>query len=210
MINIASFIHRYYEPHRKYHDIRHIQWMLMEFHGVMHLSVNPVDVEAAIWFHDAIYEPLAHDNEERCVELARKCLGNEMTPEIERLIMLTKHNTIPEPGDIDGGIMVDCDLSILGADQVMYDAYERGIREEYRMVPEDKYREGRLKVLNSFLSRKQIYCTHPFINRYEESARHNLMKSCKRLQQNGLDALAAAIEKARGGPAPGPMMQAFA
>lgn len=206
-----TLIDYYYQPHRKYHDIRHIQWMLMEFGSMRPLCRRPDDVETAIWFHDAVYDPMAKDNEEQSVALARDFLGKGMTSEIERLIMLTKHDKIPAADDIDGQVIVDCDLAILGTEKPLYDAYEQGIRQEYRLVPDDKYREGRTKVLTSFFSRKPgIYCTDSFISRYEARAKLNISQACRRLNENGLDALARAIEKARGGPAPPPMMRAFA
>src|SRR5262245_66185655 len=47
---------RYAEPHRYYHTSRHIAECLAEVDHVRHLARDPVAVELALWFHDAIYE----------------------------------------------------------------------------------------------------------------------------------------------------------
>ncbi len=55
----------YSQPHRYYHNLHHIAECLAEFDSVRHLASQPVAVELAIWFHDAIYDTRAQDNEER-------------------------------------------------------------------------------------------------------------------------------------------------
>ncbi|MDB5813822.1 MAG: hypothetical protein JWN23_939 [Rhodocyclales bacterium] len=61
---------RYAEPHRHYHTQQHIDALLAE----LHITPVPVHkhevVEAAIWYHDAIYDTRKHDNEARSAELA--------------------------------------------------------------------------------------------------------------------------------------------
>lgn len=148
--------------------------MLVEFEFVRNLAVGPDRLELAIWFHDAVYQPLANDNEEQSAALARKMLGNAMSEEVVRLIMLTKHSSLPMIEDIDGRIIVDCDLAILGAQKELFEAFELGIRKEYRSVPQDAYVHGRKKILNSFLARPRIYSIPYFVEKYEEQARRNL------------------------------------
>ncbi|MBU3948739.1 MAG: hypothetical protein KJ882_00505 [Proteobacteria bacterium] len=53
----------YSEPHRYYHTEVHINDCLSELDSVINLTENAVEVETAIWFHDAIYRPYAFDNE---------------------------------------------------------------------------------------------------------------------------------------------------
>src|SRR6188508_2389895 len=66
---------RYTEPHRHYHNPRHISECLAEYDSSRHLAVQPVAVELAIWFHDAIYDTHAADNEEQSAWLADQCLA---------------------------------------------------------------------------------------------------------------------------------------
>ena len=49
----------YSEPHRHYHNDRHIAACLKEFDEVKHLIGKPEIVELALWFHDAIVADLA-------------------------------------------------------------------------------------------------------------------------------------------------------
>ena len=64
----------YSELHRHYHNQNHIANCLAEFDRVKSFVDNPPAVELAIWFHDAVYDPRAGDNEERSAELAKDWL----------------------------------------------------------------------------------------------------------------------------------------
>ena len=70
-------------------------------------------------------------------------------------------------------MLVDIDLSILGADKVSFAEYECNIRKEYRWVEALHYRIERKKVLQNFLVQR-IYQTDYFYKRKERQARKNL------------------------------------
>src|SRR6478609_6115457 len=96
-------------------------------------------LEFGIWFHDAIYDPTASDNEEKSADLAARCLaGGQLDPlfsdRVQQLILVTKTHD-PEPGT-DLALMVDIDLAILGSSWGRFAEYERAIRQEYTWVPE--------------------------------------------------------------------------
>ena len=58
-------LERYSEPGRHYHDARHVLACLQaldRYPGRIH---NSNAIELAIWYHDAIYDPRASDNEAR-------------------------------------------------------------------------------------------------------------------------------------------------
>ncbi len=69
-----GLVSRYSEPQRHYHNLAHIAECLVEFDSARELAKGPVPVELAIWFHDAIYDPNAADNEERSAELAKQSI----------------------------------------------------------------------------------------------------------------------------------------
>lgn len=107
----------YSEPHRTYHTAEDILHCLEEFDHVRDLARWPNEVEMALWFHDAIYDTHASDNEEKSADwVQRVLLLNKCPPEIvtriRDLIMATKH-TMP-PIENDAQLVADIDLSSLG------------------------------------------------------------------------------------------------
>ena len=175
----------YTEPHRHYHTWFHIAECLREFDAASNLAVRPVAVELAIWFHDAIYEPRAPDNEERSAELATKCmsetaLAHDLANPVAQLILATKHH-VPSP-DPDAAFLLDVDLSILGQPENRFLEYEQQIREEYAWVTEPTFKSKRAEILERFLARERIYLKEWFFERYESSARANLQRSLHHLR----------------------------
>ena len=145
------------------------------------------DTASPAWFHDAVCDPHVADNEERSAALAHTLLGplgiaEGLLAEASRLILLTKtHNCSND--DRDGQMLLDADLAILGADGNDYDTYARAIRREYAWVPNEEYRKGRLRVLETFLSRERIYRTDELHRAAEEiQGRRNLRREIDALR----------------------------
>jgi predicted metal-dependent HD superfamily phosphohydrolase len=166
-----DLVARYAEPHRRYHTLDHVRDVLDSL-----VDAGPALLFAA-WFHDAVYDPRASDNEEQSAELMRRVLAaNGVAPDVleetARLILLTKTHTA-ELCDWDGYELLDADLAILGASEAEYDAYAAAIRAEYDWVPEEAYRAGRATVLRRFLERRRIYRR---TWEREEAARRNLVR----------------------------------
>jgi predicted metal-dependent HD superfamily phosphohydrolase len=176
-------IGRYSEPHRHYHTLQHIAECLREFDQAKHLAGDPTAVELAIWFHDAIYDPRAPDNEEKSAEAAKECLEQLGTSagSIDRVGQLVLSTKDHDPArDADAPVMVDVDLSILGRPEPRFWEYEAQIRQEYAWVPEEVFATKRAEVLERFLSRTRIYITDWFFSRYERQARTNLQASIQK------------------------------
>ncbi|RVD62485.1 hypothetical protein EN750_21345, partial [Mesorhizobium sp. M7A.F.Ca.ET.027.03.2.1] len=53
----------YRAPGRHYHNLSHIEAMLALAGDCRELLGDPQAIEAAIWFHDAVYDSKAKDNE---------------------------------------------------------------------------------------------------------------------------------------------------
>jgi len=98
---------------------------------------------------------------------------------VHALVMATRHKAVPS--GTDAGILVDIDLSILGAAPERFDQYERQVREEYSWVPDFLFRRERKAILKDFLARRQIFSSASFRDRYEEQARSNIERSLERL-----------------------------
>ncbi|MFH1307768.1 MAG: hypothetical protein ABIH72_02865 [archaeon] len=174
----------YSHPLRYYHTLDwHIANSISEFDRVKEFAANPNELEFALWFHDIIYDTTRSDNEEKSAEFAcllcqKLKMPNEFADEVSRLILLTKYLEIPE--DIDGKLMLDIDLSMLGKPDP-YFKIDTGIRQEYSWVPEEVYKTHRKQILQRFLSQR-IYLTDFFFTEYEQQARGNLKRSIERLE----------------------------
>lgn len=173
---------RYGEPHRHYHTARHLD----ECFGQMsrELAERPAEVELALWFHDAIYQPKRQDNEARSADWARASalaagVAAGCADRLHALVMATRHEAVPQGRDQQ--VLVDIDLSILGASAARFEEYERQVREEYAWVPGFVFRSKRKSILRQFLARPTIYSTAPFRERLEAPARANLARSIAQL-----------------------------
>ncbi|MCA0013531.1 hypothetical protein LB561_09165 [Mesorhizobium sp. B292B1B] len=176
---------------RHYHNLAHIEAMLALAGQYRELLGDPEAVEAAIWFHDAVYDSRAKDNEAQSAALAEKKLADRLDAErlgrISAMILATATHQLPDFEDTaavrDVALFLDMDLSILGAAPDAFDAYERAIRAEYQWVEEPMWRAGRGAVLNSFLTRPHIFHSEEFRRRFERQARLNLTRSLEALQK---------------------------
>jgi predicted metal-dependent HD superfamily phosphohydrolase len=174
------------EPHRVYHGPDHLRDCLRQLDEAASDTADSGVPEAALWFHDAVYDPRGQDNEDRSAEWARRALpaagiAHPTAEEVARLVLLTRHRDPPEAADRSGQLVCDVDLSILGRSPAEYDAFERQIRREYAWVPESIYRAERARILARFLDREPLYLTPHFRHRYETAARGNLQRALQRL-----------------------------
>lgn len=179
-----TLLARWNEPARHYHTARHLGECLRHFADVRAEADHPAEIELALWFHDAVYDLQAHDNEARSADWARTAAlaaGVEapVAARLHALVMATRHSALPTTND--EALLVDVDLSILGADTGRFDEYERQVRAEYAWVPEATYREKRAAVLQGFLDRPRLFTTRHFFDRLEVPARRNLADSIRRL-----------------------------
>ena len=168
----------YSEPGRFYHTLAHIESLLDTISVLKKQAKDLAALRLAAWFHDAVYDTRANDNEVRSAALAIQCLEEMNVPAdiaaaVNRLILLTTNHQC-KPEDCDGCLFLDADLAILGAEPADYQQYARQIRQEYAWVPEPDYRLGRTKVLSRFLQRPRIYYTEEMLSTREAKARLNL------------------------------------
>lgn len=175
----------YQEPQRHYHTLEHLSECMALFDDHRHLAAQPAEVEMALWFHDAVYDVKAHDNEARSAQWAESVLndagvGQPHVRQVVQHILATRHADVPEPGD--QALLVDVDMAILGAPRARFDAYEVQVRAEYAWVPEPAFREKRSELLTAFLARPFLYSTPALHTMLEAPARANLAHSLKALQ----------------------------
>ena len=170
-------------PQRRYHTLQHLEECFAHFGAIGALAARPAEVALALWFHDAVYDPRKSDNEERSAEWARASLqGAGLAAPGQRvhaLVRATRHAAVARGSDEE--VLIDIDLSILGAAPERFDEYERQVRAEYGWVPELLFRRTRRQILAELLARATIYSTAPMRERLEAPARANLARSLERL-----------------------------
>ena len=166
---------RWAESHRKHHNVAHLN-ELLDAIGMLAddgLEFDREAVELAAWFHDAVYEIGADDNEDRSAELARELLAtSEVRDEVARLVLVTKSHKVTD-GDVNGAVLSDADLSVLGSHAGRYRAYADAVRQEYAAIPDDVFKPARAQVLSSLLA-GSIFHTEAGRARWEEPARRNV------------------------------------
>ncbi|HTH09764.1 MAG TPA: N-methyl-D-aspartate receptor NMDAR2C subunit [Acidovorax sp.] len=181
---MQSLLCAYAEPQRHYHTQQHLSECLALFERHGSLAEHPAEVEIALWFHDAVYDVKAGNNEARSAAWARQaldqaCASAERVDRVEALIMATRHEVAPQGQD--QYLLIDIDLAILGAPRSRFDEYEAQVRREYGWVPAIIYRRKRRDVLRGFAGRGHIYSTQALRDALEGSARENLAHSIKAL-----------------------------
>lgn len=175
----------YRAPERHYHGLPHIEALLALTHEYRAILADPEAIEAAIWFHDAIYDSRAKDNESRSAALAQTKLAGRIDARrldrIAAMIEATATHQQPDFSDTgaasDAALFLDMDLSVLGFPPDDFDVYEQAVRQEYDWVPEPAWIAGRGEVLKSFLGRPHIFHTQEFRDRFERQARKNIERS---------------------------------
>lgn len=180
-----DLVARYSEPMRAYHTLAHVFECQRGLEACKELAQDLDAVEAALWFHDVVYDPKRPGNEEASAMVARKTLEEAnlalaRIANVEDLILATRHDAAERRGD--SALIVDIDLAILGGPAEVFDEYERKIRIEYAWVPEPVFRAKRASLLVGFLERPSVYLTDTFRESLEPQARINLARSIARLR----------------------------
>ena len=178
-----KIIKAYQEKHRKYHILSHLLYCFKELESVRSLLHSPLTVMFAIWYHDIVYDTCMQNNEEESALAAKQALremglfSENFINKVVQMILASKHTSHHGSNDNDTLFFLDIDLSILGADEETFDAYEKQIRLEYFWVELSAYKRGRTAVLESILKNKPILKTEQFNTKCGKQAEMNLKRS---------------------------------
>ncbi len=181
-----DLLDRYGEAGRHYHGLRHLVAVLDTIEELLTPSAPSPTVRLAAWFHDAVYDPTAADNEARSAALAHlqlrsMGLGSALIDDVAALVLATvAHQPVAVVG---ADVFLDADLAVLGAAPAGYDRYARAIRAEYAHVDDSAYRAGRAAVLARFLERPELYYSPAGRARFERRARSNLRRELEALRR---------------------------
>lgn len=175
----------YDEPHRRYHDRRHLREMLDTARD-MDCAMSPAQA-LALLFHDAVYVPGAARgvNEAMSAQLLR-VYGAGVAPETldlaYRIVIDTAdHLARTEPSRL----VLDLDLMRLAVDDASFDRYSRQVFDEQRplvMIGDDDlawafFQRRRIAFFERLLERPEIFCLPAFRMKYESVTRENLRRA---------------------------------
>ncbi len=156
----------YTETHRRYHTLTHIEAVLHNLDEHRQLFEDPDIAELALVYHDLVYDPARHDNESQSAarltaRLSDHLDGNRLNRACSHIEATRHHNETP---DRDTNLILDLDMSILGASWPDYLAYARGVYAEYAPVyGTESYAVGRVKLfLEPTIAKPRIFLTAPF------------------------------------------------
>lgn len=179
-----ALVSAYSEPHRHYHTLVHIKAVVGHAERLRERLRDPDTVLLALYFHDVVYDAARQDNETRSADMMRELLPDIDTKRAGAMIEATKHHTATS--DPDTNLLLDIDMSILGADWAAYRAYAEGVYREYLPIyGHDAYAAGRAALfLQPTLARDAIFLTPEFAGR-ETVARDNLHREIALWQAGG-------------------------
>lgn len=167
----AELRRRYGEPHRAYHDAAHVGllWLRHLLHGG---DPGDRDFALALLFHDAVYDPLAKDNEEASAALLAALVPGD-TSWAQDAIRATADHLAYGGTDCRVRRLLDLDLTPLAESPEIFARNTAFLRREYAAVDEARWRAGRGAVLARFLAAPAIFRTR-LAPIYEARARANL------------------------------------
>lgn len=173
----ADLKRRLEAPTRHFHNLDHIRDCVEYVDEVASELREPDAVEMGLWFHDAVHDPGAADNERRSAELFVALSPGASTGfrhRVARNILATRHAAFVQYDD--RAYVVDIDLAGLGAP--WDDFMQKGdlLRRELAGQSDGTYYRAQVGFLNGLIRRPTIYSTGYFRGRFEAAARGNLQR----------------------------------
>jgi len=173
-----DLLDRWGEEHRRYHGRTHLLAVLEALDLLCAPATPPRTVQLAAWFHDAVYRGAAGQDEEDSARLAEERLAHAGLPgadieEVARLVRLTSDHR-PEPGDDDGALLCDADLSVLGGEPEPYARYVAAVREDYAHIGDADFAAGRAAVVRRLLDLDPLFHSERARELWLDAARRNL------------------------------------
>ena len=172
----TDLLERWNEPQRRYHNETHLRAVLravdaLEADGE---SFDGTAVRLAAWWHAAVFDPAGSENNDKSAVLAERQLDPAApVEEVTRLVRLMGGHRV-EDGDLNGAVLSDADLAVLGSDPDTYDTYSQDVRHEFAHVPGERFVAGRIAALEGLLERRSVFRTRAGRDLWEKQAHANL------------------------------------
>jgi predicted metal-dependent HD superfamily phosphohydrolase len=195
----AQTLSCYTQPWRHYHNLEHLSQLFVFLKKINLDAYNDPAIILGVLFHDAVYDPLAKNNEEESAKLCRKQLTSLNIPEeviskAELLIAYSKNHLLANANNTEGAFL-DADLGILAQPREEFMKYARMISAEYSSYPTQNYINGRSKFLFNMLKADNIFRTPPFASQLNEIARQNMQHEMLLLATNPETVIGNQIER---------------
>ena len=181
-----ELISRWNEPHRRYHDERHLEDVLLALDhlAVRGEKVSPVTLLAA-WFHDAVYNGDERD-EFNSARFASERLGGlglapSLVLQVSEFVVATTPGINEDTSDPALDHLLDADISIFASSPSRYAEYTAAVREEYAHVSDPDFAIGRTRILSGYLVQPMLYRTAAARELWEARARENVSAEIVRL-----------------------------
>ena len=172
-----QLVQAYEEPGRFYHTIKHIQCCLRLLEDVEDMAGNADALALSIWFHDAIYQPGASDNEQRSADWfmteTQGVFGDDFRNIVYGHIIATLHCN-SEIKDHDSRLMIDIDLSSFGMPWSVFLRDSENVRKEFPQLSDDEFYPKQCAFSQSLLGKSHFFQSDYFYRHYEDQARLNL------------------------------------
>ncbi len=182
----AAVVDAWSQPHRRYHDLRHLAAVLGLIGKLAGAAPDPDAVRLAAWYHDVVYDPRRADNEQVSADRAaaglRGLVPEPRIEEVRRLVLLTAGHD-PDPGDGNGAVLCDADLAVLASPPEAYAAYASAVRAEYGHLSDRAFTAGRTAVLQRLLALPELYRLPAVAAQWTPRARANLAAELALLRQ---------------------------
>ncbi len=185
-----DLLERWSQPHRSYHALPHLSSVLRVTSLLERAGELPAALRSTVllagWFHDAVYNGAAGQDEEDSAQLAQRQLDGLLpecdVAEVARLVRLTATH-LPEEGDVAGSVLTDADLEVLGRDAASYRRYVAQVRADYAWVPDEQFAAGRALVLGRLLESPRLFRTDTGHRLWESQARQNMEQEHAELER---------------------------
>lgn len=190
--SMLPLVEAYEQPHRKYHTLEHIQYILAAIAEVQErfsLSEEQIRMLHLItWYHDSVYDigVPAQQNEVRSAQLfANDFLANsaEIWYEIvaKAILDTVEHK---DPSSWISAIFMDLDLQGLGTPWRIYRENTRKVREEFAQFTDEEFRIGRIAFLKGRLERNTVFHT-AWGAEFEPKAQQNMARELYLYENEG-------------------------
>src|SRR5580693_9005972 len=114
---IDDIVRAYGDPRRRYHSLSHVDACLDVMDRLVPKDAETRHVEMAIYWHDYVYDPARHDNEDASAAAFLAAAGAmgldaRFVSEVAEMILATRHDASVAAKAERVRFLVDVDLSI--------------------------------------------------------------------------------------------------